>query len=232
MAPPLPIVLLHGAGGSVRATFANTGWLAAIEATGRRAIAPDLPGHGPRTLSHDPLNYDDLAGTVAQSIPDGPYDAVGFSLGSKLLLELALREPGRIRRMALGGVGDNVFAPEVIAPIAAAGLESPDSDAAKHPAVLAMLRHWEPDLNDALAVAALLRRPPNPIFTPERLRTLSTPTLLVNGANDPVGSMGNVLASTVRGLRSETLAGVDHFGLTAQPAFRRLALEFLGTETH
>jgi len=225
------VVLLHGCGGSTRATFALTGWLAAIAAVGHRVVAPDLPGHGRRRVSHQPTDYSDLAGMVAQSLPDGPFDAVGFSLGSKLLLELALRQPGRIRRMVLGGIGDNVFAPEVIAPIAADGLEFPRSDAAKHPAVKAMLRHWEPDLNDALAVAAVLRRPANPVFTPDRVRKLMTPVLIVNGAKDPVGRLGNVLETCLPGLRIETLPAVDHFGLPAQPAFRRLAFDFLGMET-
>lgn len=227
-----PIVLLHGCAGSARATFDSTGWLAAISTSGRQAIAPDLPGHGRGDVSHDPAYYADLAGLVARALPDGAFDAVGFSLGGKLALELALRYPGRVRRLVLGGVGDNVFAPESIAAAAAKALEDPASASAEHPAVRAMLRHWEPDLNDALAVAAVLRRPPNPVFTRERLQALTAPVLIVNGADDLVGQRSEALLSSLANVRRETLPDVDHFNLPRQPAFRRLALAFLGMETH
>ena len=106
------IVLLHGCSGSVRGTFESTGWLAAIESRGRMAIAPDLPGHGRGPVSHDPADYDDLAAIIVPILPAGVFDLVGFSLGGKLALDIALRYPARVRRMVLGGVGDNVFAPE------------------------------------------------------------------------------------------------------------------------
>ena len=160
-------------------------------------------------------------------LPAGPFDLVGFSLGGKLGLELALRFPQRIRRMVLGGVGDNVFAPEGIASTAAAALEEPDSPAAQHPAVKIMLEHWEPALNDALGVAAVLRRPPNPVFTHERLRTLASPLLIVNGSEDPVSQHSDLLLSCLPHASRTTLRGVDHFGLPRQPEFLRIALTFL-----
>lgn len=220
------VLLLHGCGGSVRSTFARTGWIAAIGASGRRAIAPDLPGHGPHA-SRDPQDYADLAGNVERGLPAAALDAVGFSLGAKILLELALRKPGRFRKVVLGGIGDNVFAPEVFAPLAADALESPGSAAAAHSAVAPMLLRWEPDLNDARAVAAVLRRPPNPQFTPERLSQLAIPLLIVNGSEDPVGKLGDQLVRSMHNVRCESVPGVDHFGLPGDPAFQRLALDFL-----
>lgn len=230
--PSTPVVLLHGCGGTAYATFESTDWLSAIESSGRRALAPDLPGHGPRKASHDPAAYGDLAGEVLRGLPTGRLAVVGFSLGAKLALEIALREPERINCLVLGGIGDNVFAPEAIAPIAARGLECPESPEAAHPAVSAMLKVWDGSRNDAKAVAALLRRPANPIFTQDRLRSITAPTLIINGADDPVGQRSAALVDCLRNARRETLPGVDHFGLPQQQQFRQLALTFLNLETH
>lgn len=226
---PRPIVLLHGCGGSVRSTFESTGWLDAITACGPSPFALHLPGHGSQRSSHDPARYADLACLVARELPPGPFDAVGFSLGAKIVLEIALRDPQRVGRIVLGGIGDNVFGPERIAEAAARALES-GTTADTPAAVLTFLRTWEPHLNDALAVAAVLRRPPNPIFTRERLTQVTSPVLIVNGSDDPVTQLGNQLVSSLRDVRCVTVHGVDHFGLPKQVEFRRHALAFFGLE--
>ena len=222
-----PIVLLHGCGGSAASTFVATGWLEAIEGCGRRAMAPDLPGHGSREASRDPADYRDLAGLLLPRLPAGPFDGIGFSLGAKLLLELALRIPRRVARLVLGGIGDNVFAAEQVAGAAAHALEAgpgPDTPTA----VRAFLETWEPERNDALAVAAVLRRPANPVFTPERLRKLDCPVLIVNGELDPVARAGTRLASSLPGSRTVVISGAGHFDLPRQEKFIREALDFLG----
>jgi pimeloyl-ACP methyl ester carboxylesterase len=221
-----PAVLLHGCGGSFASTFEATGWLDALRAAGRRSVKIHLPGHGVIPAPHDPAHYEDLAGLVAKELPAVPFDGIGFSLGAKLLLELALRIPERLSRLVLGGVGDNVFAPESIAEQAARALES--GPAADTPApVLAFLRTWEPHRNDALAVAAVLRRPPNPVFTPDRLARIAQPVLVVNGDEDPVGRNASRLLSSLVRVEHHRLPGIGHFDLPAQPAFIQLAIDFL-----
>ncbi len=221
-----PVVLLHGCGGTARATFEATGMLAALLRVGRAPLVLDLPGHGPGDQAHDPQAYADLAGMIALSLPEGPIDAIGYSLGGKLLLELAIRTPGRFRRLVLGGVGDNVFAPETVAAAAASALEhGPTADTPL--AVLAFLRTWEPGCNDALAIAAVLRRPPNPVFTQSRLAAVQAAVLLVNGDADPAAGASGLLRNALPDARLETLPGVDHFGLPGQAEFIAHAADFL-----
>ncbi len=222
----LPVVLLHGCGGTARATFETTGMLAAMHRAGFAPLAPDLPGHGPGGHPHEPAAYADMAGMIAPRLPEGPLDAVGYSLGGKLLLELAIRAPGRFRRLVLAGVGDNVFAPETVAEAAASALEhGPTADT---PApVLAFLRTWEPDRNDALAVAAVLRRPPNPVFTLARLAAVKASVLLINGDADPAARVSTQLREALPDSRLLTLPGVDHFGLPGQAGFIAGAVDFL-----
>lgn len=221
-----PVVLLHGCGGTPEATFEATGLVQALERAGRQACAPSLPGHGSRRCPHDPAAYADLAGMMAPRLPEGPFDAVGYSLGAKLLLELAIRHPGRIGRLVLGGVGDNVFAPELVAEAAAVALERGPGPQTPAP-VMAFLRTWDGASNDALAIAAVLRRPPNPVFTEERLAEVTAEVLLVNGADDPAARESGRLRAALPDAGLEMLAGVDHFGLPAAPGFLAAAMRFL-----
>ena len=227
--PPDPpsLVLLHGCGGTARAAFETTGLIHRFREAGRPPVALTLPGHGPGPCPRDPAAYADLAGLIAPALPDGRLDAVGYSLGGKLLLELAIRSPGRFRRLVLAGVGENVFAPEGVAEAAAHALEhGPDGDT---PApVRAFLATFESDGNHPLAIAAVLRRPPNPVFTEARLAAIDAEVLLVNGEDDPAAGPCGRLKGALRGDSSVLmLPGVGHFGVPADPRFVRAAVDFI-----
>lgn len=222
----VPVVLLHGCGGSPEQAFVASGWLDAFAAAGRRVLAPYLPGHGRDGPSHDPADYADLAAALLPRLPDGPVDLVGFSLGAKLALDIALRWPDRVRRMVLGGIGDNAFAPETVGEAAASALEhgpGPDTP----PGVRAFLATWDPALNDPLAVAAVLRRPANPQLTESEVATIQAPVAVINGSDDFVMAMGTSLFAAL-GITPLVLPGVGHFDLTDQPQFRAAAIRFLG----
>lgn len=219
------VILLHGCGGSPEQAFERTGWIEAFRETGREVHALRLPGHGRDGPSHDPADYADLAGALTQRLPEGPCDLVGFSLGAKLSLAIASRFPARVRRMVLGGIGDNAFAPEAIGDAAAGVLENGPDDETPPPVRL-FLEHWDPSLNDPLAIAAVLRRPANPIFSEDGIAAINAPTMVVNGADDFVATLGMRLFDAL-GVRQVLLPGVGHFDLTAQADFRDAAVAFL-----
>lgn len=221
-----PVVLLHGCGGSPEQAFLASGWPEAFAAAGREVLIPRLPGHGRDNPSHDPAGYADLAAGLLHHLPAGPVDLVGFSLGAKIALDLAVRWPDRVRRMVLGGIGDNAFAPETVGEAAASALvDGPGADTP--PGVRAFLSTWDPVLNDPLAVAAVLRRPPNPLLDEAGVRAIGCPVAVVNGADDFVMAMGTRLFAAL-GTAPLVLPGVGHFDLTDQPQFRDAAVRFLG----
>lgn len=223
-----PVILLHGCGGSPEQAFEKSGWLAAFKDAGRLVRALRLPGHGRDDPPRDPAAYADLTRSVIGALPREACDIVGFSLGAKLALDIAIRFPERVRRLVLGGIGDNAFAPEAIGEAAARALESgPDENTP--PPVSAFLETWDPALNDALAIAAVLRRPPNPVLLEADIAAIRAPVVVVNGEADFIASMGTRLVAAL-GVEQVLLPGVGHFDLTAQVEFRNIAIEFLSAE--
>ena len=80
------VALVHGWGGSYAATWQADGWDDALRDAGIEPVGVDIPGHGPTGGSHDPADYADLASDLAAKLPEGLHGAIGFSLGTKLLL--------------------------------------------------------------------------------------------------------------------------------------------------
>ena len=97
-----PLVLLHGFLG------AGADWRAVTERLQERywCIAPDLPGHGRNrpALPERPLTLRGLAGELRRSLQAlgaGPAHVLGYSLGGRLALHLALACPGQVRALLL-----------------------------------------------------------------------------------------------------------------------------------
>jgi 2-succinyl-6-hydroxy-2,4-cyclohexadiene-1-carboxylate synthase len=95
MAPPL--VLLHG--------FTNTGasWDPVIAALGERyrAIAPDIRGHGSASEVR-PVSLDGVIEDVSGLAP-GEFELVGYSMGGRIALHVALALADRVKRLVLIG---------------------------------------------------------------------------------------------------------------------------------
>ncbi len=107
-----PVVMVHGWGGSFLRTWQEPGWEALLADAGRDVIGIDLLGHGTAEKPHDPEAYTDLTPAITSALPNGPVDAIGFSLGSMTLLELACRSPERLSRLVISGVGKTLFDPD------------------------------------------------------------------------------------------------------------------------
>ncbi len=104
-----PVVMVHGWGGSFLRTWQEPGWEALLADAGRDVIGVDLLGHGTAEKPHEPEAYADLTPAITAVLPDRPVDAIGFSLGSMTLLELACRTPERLSRLVVSGVGKTLF---------------------------------------------------------------------------------------------------------------------------
>lgn len=106
-----PIVLLHGISNSGRAWGPQ---IPPLVAAGYRVIVPDHAGHGASARLAAPFGIadiaDDLESLLAQ-LSIETLDVVGLSLGGTIALELALRHPTRIRRLAVANSFDTTATP-------------------------------------------------------------------------------------------------------------------------
>jgi pimeloyl-ACP methyl ester carboxylesterase len=203
--PPRSLVLLHGFASSFDHTWRQNGWVDILGDFDCTAPEVDLPGHGSSARPVDPGSYASVEEDVAALLPT-PTGAVGFSAGAEILLRIAIAHPGQFERLALLGVGDNVFEERDASSVVHAldGDSEPEDVQAR-----LFYRLARTTGNDPKALAAFLRRRRDPIRA-EDLAAVTCPVLVVLGDRDFIPSADRL----VEALPSGTLhvaPGVDHF---------------------
>jgi 2-succinyl-6-hydroxy-2,4-cyclohexadiene-1-carboxylate synthase len=245
-----PLLLLHGFSGSAAAWEPHAGTFA-----GRRVIEVDLPGHG-RTHLPDP----DLA-TVERSAADladvllglaaAPADVLGYSLGGRIALRLAIAHPEVVARLVLespsAGIAD---------PAARAARRAADEALARRieeAGIAAFVDEWERKpvfatqaalpadrvrriramrlANDPAGLAASLRAAGQGSMEPlhARLGEVVAPTLVITGSLDTIGRpRAELVAAGIPGARLAIVEDAGHTPHDEQPeAFARLVQAFL-----
>lgn len=233
-----PVLLVHGFASSTELNWTATGWVRDLTAAGHRVLTVDLPGHG---RSHSPLEADAYAPsrllqhllevlTLAGVRPRAADDAssgvhlVGYSLGSRLVWELAAMWPDLINRVVLGGM--SAKDPLADFDLAAADRFLIDSTPVDHDATSTLLTMMQraPDAN----TAALLRLISG--IKTERFEPLAAvptrPMLFVSGERDVVATGAAELAALAN---SEVLVlpARTHTNAVSSRAFKQAAIEFL-----
>lgn len=216
------VVLVHGFATSATRTWAEPGWLDLLADAGRQAVAVDLLGHGDAPKPHDPEAYAAMGEHLLGQFPDEPVDAIGFSMGARLVLELASQHPDRFGRIVVAGVGENLFSSEGGGRIADAieASETPENQTLRHFKELA-----EVPGNDPAALAACMRRN-HPALTEEQLGRINLPVLVVLGDQDFVGPPDRLVAA-LPDAQLVTLKKMDHFGTPKDFTFIDEALGFI-----
>ena len=222
-----PVVCLHGFGTSYKSTWVANGWTALLEDAGREVIGIDMLGHGSAEKPTDPTAYEALEQDVLSHFPDTPVDAIGFSMGSAVLLHLASNSPERFNRLVVSGVGRNLFDRDQSFRDAIA--KAVETGLAENPELRYFAQLPEAPEANREALAAFMRRKSPPEFSPDTLANLTTPTLIVVGDKDFVYPPDQLVAS-LPDVKLVTLSGVDHFATPKNFGFIDAALDFLDAQ--
>ena len=219
------MLLVHGFATSAERTWRDNGWIDQLQDAGREVVAVDLLGHGTSEKPHDPAAYAQLEDLVAAQLPSEPVDAIGFSMGSRVILTLAAQDPSRFNRIVTSGVGANLFRNEPHDAIAdaVAGRGDAENPVAQYFAGLAAQPGQD---REALAACMLA---PRPRLDDGRLSKVTVPVLVVLGDKDFAGP-ADPLVDALPDAELVMLRGVDHFATPKHFGFIDAALRFLGVD--
>jgi len=221
VADSVPVVLVHGFASSSAHGWGPAGWLEMLREAGREVIAIDLPGHGTAPRSTDPADYADVAATVAAAFVDcGPVDAVGFSAGARVLLEIAARGLASFERLAVMGIGPSMLEAREAAPFA---IDNPDPTDVRARLFRGLAKNAG---NDPAPLAAFAARP-GPPLTAVELAAITCEVLVVTGERDPVGDP-EALAALLPNATGVLIDRADHFSLQSNMRAMAAVLGFLG----
>lgn len=223
-----PIIAVHGFASDYRLNWVGTRWQETLTNSGFRVIGLDCRGHGHSDKPHDEAAYavETMAGDVVRlldhlDVQSAAY--LGYSMGSRIGLEVVLDFPGRITRAAIGGIGaaGALEHSEQIAHAFRIG-EPTDDPVARTFYKFASAR----PANDLVALAACIVGL-KPESNPERLSKIQTPILIVVGDEDDIARGAPELIEEIPTARLVTIAGRDHMSAVVAREFKQAALEFL-----
>ena len=247
-----PVLLLHGFTGR------GSDWARFLPALRRRhrTIAVDLPGHGRSETPADPARHGleriaaDLA-TLLRALDAAPAAVLGYSMGARVALRLALDVPRVVERLVLespsAGIADAVerarrrardealarlLEGEGIVAFVDAWQAQPlfASQAALSPSARANLRRRRL-ANRPAGLAASLRWAGQGTMVPlhDRLGEIRVPTLIIAGGLDPTGlARARAIAAAIPDARLAIVDEAGHAPHLERPAvFRRLIVDFL-----
>ena len=225
------VVLVHGFASNRTENWRRLGWYGAFERKGYRAVALDLRGHGESAKPHEAEAYrreallGDITGLM-DHLGISRADVMGYSMGARLALALAIAHPERIDHLVLGGVGGRLFEPGREPGVMAAALTAEDPETISVPLLRSFRAFADEQGEDRLALAAFSEAPGEP-FTRELVAAVGAPTLVVAGARDALAGDAEDLAMAIRGGRAVTLPGCDHFSAIPHALFKANVLDFL-----
>lgn len=227
-----PIILQHGFSATTSSEWVECGIADQLAGLGRPVFGFDALGHGGSDHPHDSAHYGEarMASDISAFVTHlgvESFDLVGYSMGAIVALLVGVAEP-RLRRLAIGGVGEGVvvcggvdtraYDHKLVASVMAAEDISSFPDWAQ-----GFRKGAEARGNDPEALAAHARVVH---AVPIALDRIAVPTLLLAGDADPLAIHPERLAAAIPACQLQLVPG-DHTTGRLSPDFVAALLRFL-----
>jgi len=226
-----PILLIYGFASNVAANWRDSHWLRTLTAASRRAIAYDNRGHGRSGKLYDPSRYG--APTTAEDarrlldhLAIGRADVMGYSMGARIAVFLALAHPERVRSLILAGTGINLVRGMVGTLPLARVFEAPSIEDVTNNTARSFRAFAERTGSDLQALAACLRGPREKIRI-EDLARIDVPVLIATGSKDVIAGSSRALQEMIPNAQLLDIEGRDHMNAVGDARFKQGVLDFL-----
>ncbi len=226
-----PIVLVHGFASNKEVNWVAPGWVTTLIRAGRRVVALDNRGHGQSAKLYEPTAYHTaiMAADVRALIDHlklDRADVMGYSMGARITVFLALAHPERVRAAVLGGLGIRLVEGRGLPETIAQALEAPTLADVSDPTGHMFRAFAEQTHADLKALAACIRGSRQTLSRAE-VGAIMVPFLIAVGSEDKIAGSGEQLAALIPGAQALVIPRRDHMLAVGDRVFKAAVLEFL-----
>lgn len=231
-----PVLLIHGFGVNEDLQWGLPGIIKTL-AKDHRVIAYDNRGHGLSDKPHDPKKYGaemvEDAVRLLDHLKIKKAHAVGYSMGAMIAGKLLVAHPDRLLTATLGGAAPNVQSEQkgkfmdmlaksleegkgagpLFEALTPPGKPRPSAEQIKE------FNKFFLGMNDAKALAAVVRGWSGLVVTADELKANRVPTLALIGANDPLKKGVDALEGKMSHLKIVVIPDSDHITAVGRPQF-------------
>jgi pimeloyl-ACP methyl ester carboxylesterase len=224
-------LLIHGFASNHRVNWVSTSWMRDLTAAGRRVVALDNRGHGEsgkprrREAYGTPIMAED-ARRLLDHLSIGRADVIGYSMGARIAAFLALAHPARVRSVVFGGLGEGMVKGVGAAGPIAAALLAPSVEDVTDDRGRMFRRFADQTGSDREALAACITAA-RQVLSPDELKRIAVPVLVVVGSDDDVGGNAEALAALIPGAEAFVIPGRDHMKAVGDRKHKAAVLDFL-----
>jgi pimeloyl-ACP methyl ester carboxylesterase len=228
-----PILLVHGFASSKNVNWVYPTWVSELKKNGRRVIAFDNRGHGDSGKLYDAAEYEIgiMAGDISALMDHlniERADVMGYSLGSRMTAELALREPQRLRSAILGGIGIGLIEGGGPGENVAQALEAPALEDVTDPVGRTFRAFADQTRSDRRALAACLRGSRR-LMTRREAAAIKVPVLIAVGSSDEIAGSAQALGKIIPAAEVLDIPNRDHMRAVGDKVYKTGVLDFLSS---
>ena len=226
-----PIILVHGFASSKNVNWVYPTWVSELKKDSRRVIAFDNRGHGESDKLYNSEEYEisTMAGDIAalmRHLSIGRADIMGYSLGARMMGDLAQRQPELVRSAIFGGLGIGLIDGGGPGKNVVDALEAPSLDDVTDPVGRTFRAFADQTRSDHKALAACLRGSRR-LMTSDEAARIAAPVLIAVGTTDEIAGSAAELAKIIPNAQVLDIPNRDHMRAVGDKVYKQGVLQFL-----